>query len=470
MDAKEKRGRYLAKNTLIFTLGNIGSKLISFLLIPLYTKCLSTGEYGTVDLITTIATVAVPMLTLDIGESIMRFGLDKNANRDENTQIGFLIFLLSTILTLALCLILNNFLSFSKYSWYIFFYMVSLAACQIYQGDLRGKELLLQYAIASILLTFLTALLNILFLLVLHFGIGGYLSAYTIADFMVAIYCLFVGKGYRTIGFQLVKKDHFREMVNYSFALVPNTFMWWITDSSDRILVTSLLGSAANGIYAISYKLPTIVSTVASVFNQAWLYSAVKVENEDDKTDYNNKTLKALTGWSVIVGLFVLMITKPFLKVMVAQSYYTSWKYTPFLIIGVVYMTLGTFMSTSYMVHKDSIGFLISAMFGAIINIVLNLTLIRPFKIYGSALATCVSYISVFLFRYFHIRKYLKYSILNMEFIFGSLLLLLSTMIMYTNLTDFICFLTQLFIFFLALLSFKRDWVPLVQVILKKII
>ena len=60
----ESRNRYLLKNTLIFTLGNIGARMISFLLIPLYTNVLTKSQYGTVDLITTISTVAGPMLKI----------------------------------------------------------------------------------------------------------------------------------------------------------------------------------------------------------------------------------------------------------------------------------------------------------------------------------------------------------------------------------------------------------------------
>ena len=83
----ESRNRYLLKNTLIFTLGNIGSRMISFFLIPLYTNVLTTSQYGTVDLITTISTVAGPMLTLNIAESVMRFGLDKDADKEKTHSV-----------------------------------------------------------------------------------------------------------------------------------------------------------------------------------------------------------------------------------------------------------------------------------------------------------------------------------------------------------------------------------------------
>ena len=96
--SSESRNRYLLKNTLIFTLGNIGSRMISFFLIPLYTNVLTTSQYGTVDLITTISTVAGPMLTLNIAESVMRFGLDKDADKEKNTQCGSIVLLIAMII------------------------------------------------------------------------------------------------------------------------------------------------------------------------------------------------------------------------------------------------------------------------------------------------------------------------------------------------------------------------------------
>lgn len=74
----------------------------------------------------------------------------------------------------------------------------------------------------------------------------------------------------------------------------------------------------------------------------------------------------------VAFGIGLLLLAKPFLKIYVSDSYYDAWRYTPFLIIGCVYLTLGTFMATSYTVHKDSFGYLFSGSFGAVFNILLN--------------------------------------------------------------------------------------------------
>lgn len=88
-----ERGKYLAKNTIIFTLGNLGTKLIQFFLVPLYTNVLSTADYGVVDLVTTIGMVLAPILLLNINDGVMRFALDKGADFNKIMSIGLAAFI-----------------------------------------------------------------------------------------------------------------------------------------------------------------------------------------------------------------------------------------------------------------------------------------------------------------------------------------------------------------------------------------
>lgn len=432
MDNKE-RAKYLAKNTFIFALSNIATKAITFFLVPIYTAVLSTYEYGVVDLTSTVITVAVPLATLNICESVMRFALDKDADKDKITRVGTNVYLIGCIVAILVIPICNFFENLSSYSVLIYLYLIAMAGSQLYLCDLRGKERLFQYSIGNILQTLLVAVFNIIFLIIFKMGVPGYFMAYTIASFITMIYALAVGKGYKT--FRLKKMDRllFKNMAKYSVVLIPNSFMWWIMNSSDRIMVSAVIGVAANGIYAISYKLPSIISIAASVFNQAWSYSAIKEEGAKDETEFNNRILVCLISVSMLIGITLCTFIKPFLEIYVSDAYYEAWKYTPFLIIGCVYMTLGSFMATSYTIHKDSLGFLFSAMFGAIFNITFNYILIPRIQVYGAALATCVSYILVFVFRLVHTRKYLKYNIKNKEFIFGSIMLFASGALMFVD-------------------------------------
>lgn len=461
----DQRNNYLIKNTIIFTLGNLGSKLISFFLIPLYTNALSTAEYGTIDLIATIITVAVPILTLNIYESVMRFALDSGANKKQILQIGTRILLNGMCIGLVIVPICFSFDKISQYAIFVYFYAISLAASQLYLCDLRGKELLVLYSIGNILHTFFIALFNILFLLVFNLGIEGYLTAYIIANTIVAIYAIIAGKGYQSFSFTQINRTLLKQMVKYSVVLIPNSFMWWIMNSSDRIMVSSMVGISANGIYAISYKLPTLVSTLTTIFNQAWSYSAIREEGTSDENEYNNKVFKTLIGIVMLIGIGLTTFIKPFLSVYVTEEYYIAWKYTPFLTIGCIYLTMASFMATSYTVHKDSFGYLFSGVFGAIFNVIMNFVLIPYIGIYGAAIATCISYILVFIFRLFHTKKYIKYNIKNKEFIVGSIILILSALLMFYD--NWIGFALQTILLIITICLFWNIWWPPIKKIIK---
>ena len=150
------------------------------------------------------------------------------------------------------------------------------------------------------------------FLVFLKLGVKGYLLAYIIANMIVAVYALIIGKGYKAI-FRNLDKFKMFEMLKYSVVLIPNSFMWWIMNSSDHLMVTSMLGTAANGIYAISYKLPTLISTVTGIFNQAWSYSAIREENAEDINSYTNRIFKYMIGVIMLVGIGMMTFIKLFL-------------------------------------------------------------------------------------------------------------------------------------------------------------
>lgn len=429
----QKRNKYLLKNTVIFSIGNFGTKIISFFLVPLYTNILTTREYGTVDLIYTIGMVLVPLLTLNIGESIMRFALDKDADCDKIMSTGITILIFGAIIGLLILPIANLFENVSNYSIYIYLYTLTLAFSQIFLCYLRGKEFLLKYSIGNIIQSLTIAIFNIIFLIGMKKGIEGYLMAYILANVCTGLYGFWAGKVNLVIKKYSIDIELSKNMIKYSVVLIPNSFMWWIMNSSDRMMVSAMISVTANGVYAVAYKIPTLLSTITTIFNQAWSYSAIREDESEDKEEYNNRVYDNLVTIVIVVATGLLMIMKPFLSVYVGKEYYAAWHYVPYLIVGFVFMTLGSFIATSYTVHKDSMGFLISGTVGAIINLILNFILIPMMGVSGAAFATCISYFGVFAYRIKDTQKYIKLRVFKRKQICGYALLILSAMTCYLD-------------------------------------
>lgn len=462
----DNKNKYLFKNTLALSIGNFGSKIITFLLVPLYTNIFTLKEYGTIDLITVIATMLVPVITLNIHEAIMRFTIDKDSKSNDILSIGIIMIFISFVFCLISIPIFNSIEIISKYSVLLSLYVFSSIISSTFMCYIRGKEKLLTYSIIGIIQSIAIATLNITFLMVFKMGIYGYLLAYIISYFLSAIICIVKENIFVNYNFSFNKKTA-RNMLKYSVFLIPNSLMWWIMNFLDRFMVTTIISLEANGIYSVSYKIPTILITLTTIFNQAWMYSAIK-ENENDKKEknaYTNFIYSGLFNIVISLSMLILVILKPLMNIYVGKEFYLAWQYTPLLIIGMFFLTLGTFISNEYTANKNSVGFLKSSLIGAVMNLILNFLLIPIIGVMGAALATCISYISVFIFRYFDTKKYVKLRILDVKKLLSILILLLASILVFVD-NEYIIFLLIVLFFGILLINHKY-WKKSIHSLLK---
>ncbi len=464
---KNTRNKYLLKNTLLLSLGNFGSKFLNFFLIPLYTNILTTAEYGTIDLITIIGAVVVPVLTLNIQDAVLRFSLDKACDNNKILNIAVIMIFFSSLIGLLCWPLLSNMFFTSHFAIYIVFYTLTFSTSHILLCYIRGKEKLLDYSIISIVQTLLIALLNIYFLVFLRLGINGYILSYIIGYIATIILCIIRGNIIISINKFNFDKNLFKKMIKYSIFLIPNSLMWWVMNSLDKVMITSYLGVEFNGIYAVSYKIPTILNSIALIFNQAWMYSAIKEKDSIDKEIYTNKIYSSLFNIVITIAVFLLLILKPIMSVYVGKDFYSAWLYVPFLLIGTAFITLGSFISNEYTVHKDSMGHLKSSTIGAITNFILNMILIPIIGIFGAAIATCISYIIVYIYISIDTRKYLKIKIIDKIKITLLIILLISTIVVYIE--NNISYLINLVLFFMTLLFTRNIWINIIRNMIKKI-
>ena len=148
--------------------------------------------------------------------------------------------------------------------------------------------------------------------------------AYILANVCTGLYGFWAGKVNLVIKKYSIDLELSKNMIKYSVVLIPNSFMWWIMNSSDRMMVSAMISVTANGVYAVAYKIPTLLSTITTIFNQAWSYSAIREDESEDKEEYNNRVYDNLVTIVIVVATGLLMIMKPFLSVYVGKEYYAA--------------------------------------------------------------------------------------------------------------------------------------------------
>ena len=400
------RAKYLFNNTLIFAIGNFGTKLISFFLVPIYTYTLSVADYGTADLVTTVSFVMAPMLTLNLSDAVLRFPLDKKGNDNQILTVGIVALLFAHLVGLLMIPLAKQFSNTADFATLMYLYCVTSATSSMMQAFLRGLEKLRQFAFSNILCTACTAGFNILFLVVFDWGVSGYLLAYVLAFLVTTIYSAFVSGLLGRLLHLSFDKKLFMEMFKYAIVLMPSTFMWWIINSSSRVIVTAMLGAAANGILAVAYKIPSIISVIANTFTQAWSYSAIREDDSEDRDQFTSNVFDKLVLSAGLLTLALMMVIRPITMLYVSPEYTSAWQLSSWLLLGNFLLTIGNFLGAPFTVHQDSVCYLMTTAVGAVLNVVLMVALIPILGLYGSVVATFLGYLSVVIFRYFHTRKY----------------------------------------------------------------
>lgn len=445
-----KKIKYLIKNTSLFTIGAFGSKIINFFLVPFYTYILTREQYGTIDLIFTIATVLSPLVMFNIGEAVMRFALDKDSKQKEILSIIFISIVFGIIFLLLIVLSMRNFLNLYDYRWYIYWYVVLIAIKNIIMGYLKGREKIKLYVISGILNTTLIASLNIIFLAIFKYGIKGYLISYILSNLITISVIIFVEKIYSEIKYFSLNIHLMKNMIYFSMIIIPNSLLWWIINSSDRIMVTILNNIEENSILAVSYKIPSLLTTINTILMQAWKFSAIKEQNTVDIENFTNNMLRQFLRLIVFISATIMLLIKLITKVLFPPVYYHSWEASLYLLIGFVFLGISTFIGTIYYVKKKMIGNTLSALLGAIVNLVLNYYLIPIKGAAGATLAALIAYIIIMLYRYFDTKKYQKIFLFkkeNMLQLFLLFLLFLSNL-----LSKFFTYYLSIFIYILILI------------------
>ena len=337
-------GRYkrLLSNTVILGTGTFASKVLVFLLMPLYTSILSTSEYGVADILTQTANLLIPLAAVGICDALFRFVLDTDDGGDIMARkrifsAGVLVLLCGSAAVLAIVQILRVFEVFDGYIWLVAAYVICANLHSAAANFIRAMGKTTVFAVQGIINTVLTVALNVLFLVAFDMGTLGYVLSVVVSDGIMTVGLFFAARLYRYFSLKAINRQTLCSMLKFSIPYIPTTMMWLITSACDRYIVTAYRGSAENGLYAAAYKLPTLLLLVCGVFIEAWQFSVVKDADEEERSDFFSSVFKSYSG-IIFMGASVLIAgAKIFTRILLDDSYYASWQYVPVLVIAMAF-------------------------------------------------------------------------------------------------------------------------------------
>lgn len=402
----------LEKNVLLLTLGNFASKILSFLLVPLYTSVLTTKEYGIADLLTTSTNLILPIFSLLVYEAVMRFALDKESDKKQIFSVGLYTTVMGSVIVLIGAQFFRLSPDLNPYIWLFVLYYISLALYNLVTQFIKGIEKVFVYSVSGVINTLVFILCNILFLVVFETGVEGYLLSFTIGHFIATVYAFFscCVKKY-IVSWKKIEKEYYRQMFKYALPMIPNAISWWISNSSNKYILTLFWGATVNGIFSVAFKIPSILTIVVNIFISAWQISAVeKFGSEESKkfyADIYNKYESILyIGCSCLIGVITILA-----KFLFANEFYQAWIYTPVITCASAFNSLAAFYGSVYTSAKKTKILFFSTFLGAGANIALNFLLIPKFGAMGAALSTLLSYIIIWFVRVIDSKRILRFKI-----------------------------------------------------------
>lgn len=401
--------KYLTKNVSLFFISSFLPKVLSFFLIPLYTYYLSTTDYGTYDLIITTSSLLVPIFSLCIQDAVMRYGMDKNAKKEDVFSSALRINVIGLIIVIFLCFIVYFIKIFefpiSFYIFIILFYFLT-SINNMLDFFCKAIEKVKEIVISSCIKTTLILLLNIYFIVFLKLGLMGLLYSYLAGLIFSIIYLTIKVKLYKYIVFYNNKKL-INNMTKFSIPLIFSSMAWWINSSSDRYILTWIAGTAVNGVYSIAYKIPSIISTFSTVFNNAWSISSIKDFDKNDSDGFFGITYTMMNFFLVVLCSIIMIINIPVSRFFYSKEFSIAWMYIPPLLLSVLYNSLLLYITGIFRAIKDTKSITISVILGAVINTILNFILIAKIGAYGAAIATMIGYLVALIFAKFKLKKHI---------------------------------------------------------------
>ncbi|WP_423217197.1 oligosaccharide flippase family protein [Streptococcus equinus] len=462
----ERKNKSLVKNIGLFTVGSFGSKILTFLLVPLYTAVLSTSEYGSVDLVTSTASLLMPIFLLSIFDATLRFGLDPSYDKKD---------VLSTSLNIAvkgslLLIIISIFIALTHiidlpiiYLIFLCIYFVVGAFNQILNLYLRAKNMAALIAVSGIMCTLITCLSNIVLLLLFRWGIIGYMISNTAGVLVQNIYQIIRGKIYKDV--RLKNYNNLSNpMLSYSIPLIANSVSLWINNASDRYILSFMRGVSENGIYSVSYKIPTILFMFQNIYFNAWSISAIAEFDENDSDGFIGTNYSIYSFLSLAVCSGILMINIPLSHFLYKGNYFIAWKSVPFLLMGMVFNGISQFEGSLYGATKNTKLVAKTTVIGALVNTICNFIFIYLWGPVGAAFATLLGYLTMWILRTKHLQSFVMMKV-NWPIHFISIFIVFIQTIMATlGISPFIQFLMPVILLFIN----RNHIMPLVEKILPK--
>jgi len=404
-----------AKNSVIYGIGNLSSKLIGLILLPLYTSVLPVAEFGKLAMLETTGQILVAIFSLSLNSAFFRWYWDKEYSGKQKSLfftllvfLGLMVLLMIAGLTAGAPGISSLLLDNEKNAGLIRLMAVTTAfdiLGIIPLSLMRLQERPVLFILSNIIKFTSNLVLTIFFIVALHHKIEGIYEAQIIGNI---IFFLFLsGYIWKHIEARFETKI-LKEMLAFSYPLMLASIAGFFITMTDRYTLKFMKGLEQLGSYQFGFKVSNSIKIiVVNSLNYAVQPLIYKLMNEPNNKRFYSKLL-TYSGFAIMILVIMISIFGKELVMLLAQKkeYWSAYLVIPFLSFGLFFGSLRDTLFTGLSFAKKSKVSAAITVTSAVINIILNLVLIFFFQSIGAASATLLAQAIYFMLIWKYSQKY----------------------------------------------------------------
>lgn len=387
-------------NSVVYAMGSIAAKAIGFIMIPIYTRCLTPADYGTIELLYRATDVVTLVAAMGLAPAVMRFYFEYKDQRERNEVVssGLIIMLLAGFLMAVIISLFRN-----EFSYLIFGHksngqLVQLAlismvlelVVMVPLSYVQAEQKPLLFTGISLGKLFVGLSMNIWLIVYLRMGVMGVAWSAAISGFVSTLVILPIVVKQTGIGFSSTKA---LEMYRYGLPLVPAQLGMFILSFSDRFILDRYTGVAEVGIYSLGYKFGMLISLLVSEpFLRAWLPYALSVAGEDIHKKVYSDTLRHFTIAAVGFTLVVSLMARDVIAIVAAPAFYTAYIVVPVIAFAHMIRSLAFQLEIGILVSKRTTYRIVTIGSAAAVDVGLCFLLIPRYGAMGAAWATAIAF------------------------------------------------------------------------------
>lgn len=396
--------RILVKDSAIYALGTIASRLVGFIMIPVYTRMLTPADYGVIETIIRLVDIISLFLALGLAEALLRYYYlpkDEDERRQlvgSTLSLNLVIVVVGSMLTLPLSPVLA-YLAFGhdRYAPYVTVSLISMLMGNLMELPLtlwRAEAKAWRFTTISLSKLFSHLVLNIVFLVLLRWGIWGVLLSGLIN---AVVWSAVLGWTVRRRYGIRWDRSWLRRVLSYGLPLVPASLSQFVLHYSDRFFLTRYATEAELGLYSLAYRFGMLVSVFFGLLSRAWWPWVFRAAAEEESTKHLRRGGALIVLSGAIFCSVVILLARPVIRMVANPSFWDANRYIAPIAIAYWFFISSSSLRVGVLVANRTSSFAAANVVSAVICIFLNAWLISRYSIWGAAYATAISF-AVFAF------------------------------------------------------------------------